>query len=94
MVLQLPTVSGNRKLTLIFPDLLSRQEWANKLKPKLIFIGIKFIPSKFVYKDGKSHLLERNEAKHSISNPMSFLASQNKRRHALSEPNSLKIRNR
>lgn len=77
-----------------FSDLLSMQEWANKLKPKLILLGIKFTPSKFISKDGKSHLLERNEAKHSISKPISFLASQNKCRPALSEPNSLKIRNR
>lgn len=84
-----------------FSDLLSMPEWANKLKLKLILIGIKFIPSKFISKNekvskkenGKSNLLERNEAKHSISKPISFLASQNKHRIALSEPRSLKARN-
>lgn len=80
-----------------FSDLLSMPEWANKLKLKLILIRIKFIPPKFISKNekvskkenGKSNLLERNEAKHSIS----FLASQNKHRIALSEPRSLKARN-
>lgn len=51
-------------------DLLSMQEWANKLKHKLILIGIKFILPKFISKYGKSHLSGRNEAKHSISKPI------------------------
>lgn len=38
--------------------LLSMQEWTNKLKTKVILTGIKVIPSKFIPKNGQSHLLE------------------------------------